>query len=229
MICPDCQNEYETVETIIGGHPFHYPLVCPKCSKERREKLERAAEQEAIKAENERILRGISFANFPPIYETMRKYEPKNSVQAKEWDYKTPLILLGSVGGGKTMWAVWQAIVGIWKYRKTARYISHSELFCRIDAAKRYQSFQDVNATIREFIECDILIIDEMDKQGYSDYLFRVVGGRYDAMKPTIFIANVNIEEFKKIVGQAIESRLTQKENPAKVLLFGSTDFRKEG
>ena len=41
-----------------------------------------------------------------------------------------------------------------------------------------YSKITCEEAVIRELIECDILIIDELDKQPYTDYLFRVLNGR---------------------------------------------------
>jgi len=227
LTCPKCSHEYDTIVRTIGTLEYTFPISCPKCAEEQRQKLDLEAKQEAIKAENERIKRWISYADFPPRYATMRSYEPISDVQSREWDYRTPLILLGGVGSGKTKWAVWQAILGICKYNKTARYIEHSALVSKIEAAKNFKSFQDVDSTIKEFVECDILILDEVDKQDYTSHLFRVIGGRYDANKPTIFIANIGVDAFKKILGDALYSRIAG-QGCKTAINFGVTDFRRE-
>ena len=226
MICDKCGFEYQPREFSIGGHSITMFGDCPKCAEKLRAKLAKEAEQEQIREENERILRWIKNANFPPIYANLRGYEPKTDAQAIEWDYTKPLLFVGVTGCGKTMRACWLAIVGIWQYKKTARYIDHSALISRIEAAKNFKSFQDVDATIKEFVECDILIIDELDKQPYTNHLFRVLDGRYGANRPTIFLSNAKPEEIKLIFGDALYSRLVNGQG-MKTYKFESADFRK--
>lgn len=223
MKCLDCGFEYTQKELKIGDSVFFLPFSCPKCDEAVREKLAKEAENECIKEENERILRWIANANFPPIYANMRNYEPMTEAQAMEWDYATPLIFIGGTGSGKTKKACWLAIVGIWKYKKTARYTIHSGLVSRIKASWS-SKVETEDSVINDFINADILIIDELDKQEYTEYLFRVLDGRYGANRPTILLSNSTIEEVRRILGDALNSRL--RGQGVKARSFGSKDFR---
>ena len=221
MICPKCNHEYTQRDI---GNGLLIPVTCPECDRKFRAKMEAEAEQEKIRAENERILRWIKHSNIPPIYAAMRSYTPLNAVQAIEWDYKTPLLFIGGTGSGKTKRACWLAMFGIWKYNKTARYTLHSGLVSRIKASWN-SKYETEDSVIRDFVDTDILILDEVDKQEYTEYLFRVLDGRYTANKPTILLSNGTGEEVKRILGDALYSRLTKGQG-LKAYNFGNKDFR---
>lgn len=225
MICPKCNHEYETIEREIGGGVYTFPMSCPECDRVMRDRLEAETKAELVKQEAVRINLWIKNAEIPPRYAVMRECTPKNSTQELKWDFKKNLIFTGGTGAGKTTVACWIAIVGIIKYRKTARYKSYPDLLLSLDSNK-FGKIVNTESVIQDCIECDILILDEIDKGVYSNYLFQIMNGRYNKQLPTIIIGNATIDEIKAIFGDALNSRL--REQGTIVKGFASIDYRSE-
>ena len=223
MICQKCNYEYNTIEQEIGGSVYIFPMSCPECDKAFRMKLEAETKANNEKAEAERINTWIKNAEIPPRYAVMREFTAKNQSQSLTWDFKKNLIFTGGTGAGKTTVACWLAIVSIIKYRKTARYKSYPDLLLSLDSNK-FGKIVNTESVIQDCIECDILILDEIDKGVYSNYLFQIMNGRYNKQLPTIIIGNATIDEIKAIFGDALNSRL--REQGAIVKGFASIDYR---
>ena len=81
------------------------------------------------------------------------------------------------------------------------------------------------NEIMKELSTTDILIIDEIDKQEYTNQLFQIMDGRYANQKPTIIIGNATIDEVKAILGDALNSRL--REFGAVIKPFSKCDYRR--
>lgn len=224
MKCNKCGHEYETrVLTVINEVELIFPFDCPKCTQDEEKRTKQALEYEKIAKDRERVAEWILRANIPQIYAGMREYVPKADNQRLFWDFKKPLIFSGSTGSGKTMLACWLAIVGIAKYDKTARYFTHSGMVSRIKATWG-SKYENEDTIINDCAKCDLLILDEMDKQEYTDYLFRVLDGRYQNQLPTILIANKTPDDIKQILGDALYSRL--RGSNAIVKIFDNIDYR---
>ena len=92
---------------------------------------------------------------------------------------------------------------------------------------KRVKSSWGTNLTeddiIEQYIECDLLILDEIGRIQYNDYLFKVFDGRYMNQKPVILIGNIDVKEIPKILGDAIASRLRTN---VQAICFGTEDLR---
>lgn len=71
---------------------------------------------------------------------------------------------------------------------------------------------QDELDAIDSLIAKDLLIIDEFDVAKQSDFnhrlLFNIVNGRYNNMKPTVLISNLNNEEIKRTLDPRVYRRL---------------------
>lgn len=68
----------------------------------------------------------------------------------------------------------------------------------------------------------DLLILDEVGVQHGSEYerqvLFDVLNERYETRKPTIFLSNKTLDEFKVVMGERVMDRL--REDGAPVVPF---------
>lgn len=196
-------------------------MECPKC-KEDRVEAERIEEIARLKkVEQERFLIWINKSNIPQIYRNMTDYKSLEAQPKYEYDFKKNLVITGGVGTGKTMFVSWLAIQAI-RNKSTVRYMYASDLAQKVKASwgSRELTEDDV---INEFINCDLLILDEIGRVEYNDYLFKVFDGRYNKSKPTVILGNIDAIEVPKILGEAIASRLRVN---VKALSFGKEDKR---
>lgn len=77
-------------------------------------------------------------------------------------------------------------------------------------------------AAIQSYVNVDLLVIDEVGVQAGSDneqqILFAVINGRYEEMKPTVIISNLDLVGVQKYIGERAFDRL--RENGGQALCF---------
>src|SRR5690606_20967905 len=82
---------------------------------------------------------------------------------------------------------------------------------------------------IEAFIEPDLLVLDEVGVQFGSDtermYLFEIINGRYENLRPTIVISNLAKGELSKFLGERVVDRL--REGGGKMVIFDWPSYRK--
>lgn len=120
--------------------------------------------------------------------------------------------LVGKRGTGKTQIAVQAALANMLGNRRS-RYAKAMMIFLHIRAAMKSETGTELEA-INSFVEPDLLVIDEIQVRGETDFedrmLVHIFDMRYDAMKDTILIANLTETEFKESVGSSITDRLRE-------------------
>lgn len=212
-------GDYEAkVLTVLGTNIV---LECPKC-KEARVEAERIEEIARLKkVEQERFSIWINKSNIPQIYRNMTDYKSLETQPKYEYEFKKNLVITGGVGTGKTMFVSWLAIQAI-RNKSTVRYMYASDLSQKVKASWNSKEINE-DDVISELVNCDLLILDEIGRVEYNDYLFKVFDGRYNIGKPTIILGNIDVIEIPKILGEAIASRLRVN---VKALSFGKEDRR---
>lgn len=122
------------------------------------------------------------------------------------------LILIGNVGAGKTHLAVGIA--------HEVMHQGYTALFASVMGAVR--SIKETygrrelteSQAIARLVEPDLLILDEVGVQFSSDterlYLFEILNGRYENMRPTIVISNLDMAGIKECLGQRVYDRLRE-------------------
>ena len=235
--------EREDVCDVHGGfvakcHLGDVWTSCPMCASEAR------AQESAQDARKEKELRdaewqqrlgraGIperfmvsSFGNYVVEHELQQQALDAAMAYANEWAQVRAVgrgaIFLGNVGTGKTHLAV---SIGKHVMRKHGA----SVLFVSVQRAIR--SIKDTWARGSSVTEAqavalltfpDLLILDEVGVQHGSEYerqvLFDVLNERYETRKPTIFLSNKTLDEFKVVMGERVMDRL--REDGAPVVPF---------
>lgn len=138
------------------------------------------------------------------------------------------LIFVGTVGSGKTHLAT-----GIAHEVMSQGY---SALFSTVLGAVRTvketyrkNSEKTESDAIMDLIRPDLLILDEVGVQFGSDaeklILFEIINGRYEHMKPTILLSNLNMEGIKDYLGERIIDRL--REGGGKQVVFNWDSYRR--
>lgn len=212
-------GDYEAkVLSVLGTNII---MECPKCKEVRIEEEQREEKARLERVEQERFTLWVNRSSIPAIYKNLEEYNQLSGQPKYEYDFKKNLVITGGVGTGKTMYASWLAIQAI-KNKMTVRYMYASDLAQKVKASwgSREVTEDDV---INEFVNCDLLILDEIGRVEYNDYLFKVFDGRYNKSKPTIILGNIDAIEVPKILGEAIASRLRIN---VKALSFGKDDKR---
>lgn len=131
------------------------------------------------------------------------------------------LLLLGGTGSGKThaaYAAIRRAVITPTMSRahiyRTPRWkaLTHADLMAslRPRAAKDHDS----EAELKTLVETDLLFIDDLGAIKATEFVeemtYRLINGRYEAMRPNIVTSNLPLMELKDAIGDRIASRLAQ-------------------
>ncbi|ANC82980.1 ATP-binding protein [Pseudomonas plecoglossicida] len=142
------------------------------------------------------------------------------------WDAGRSMMLLGSVGTGKSHLACAIAQQVIRSYGASARYTMAIEIIRDIKMTfdkKSEQTERDVYASL---LKPDLLVIDEVGVQHGSDFerqvLFEVIDSRYRQLMPTIVISNLGLAGLRKCLGDRAVDRLTDAGGPAVLFTWAS-------
>jgi len=109
--------------------------------------------------------------------------------------------------------------------RRPVLYTKAVELFLVIRSA--YGGDKTEQYAIRPFLECGLLVLDEVQERGGTEWEDRilnyVIDKRYDFQRDTILISNLTTGDFAKNVGASILSRIVEK---GRVYTFKLPSFR---
>lgn len=140
----------------------------------------------------------------------------------------TSLILCGGPGTGKTHLGCGVANE-LLRQGFTALYTTASGLVRDIRATWSKDSERTETDVIKAFIAPDLLIIDEIGVQvGSADEkirLFDVINARYEQVKPTLIISNLDVKGVVEYLGERAADRL--RENGGQALAFTWASYRR--
>jgi len=201
-----------------------YGGACPECLKI-ADKKEREANDRIEKGRADaRKIRvrensGISKRN---LFKTFDDYICSNEGQEKakgdcvrfveSFPSDKSLIMVGGVGTGKTLLA--SAIIDSLIDDYKCEIIKVIELVRCLKATWSKDSESTEEELIRHFVNLDLLILDEVGTQFGSDteklFIFEIIDGRYEDMKQTILISNLDIDGIKEVIGERCVDRLRE-------------------
>jgi DNA replication protein DnaC len=219
------------------GKPY-----CPICEKEAQaakeaeeKRIKEQREQMAKRATIERLFSNSAiplrfkekrFDNFTAhcersekVFAQVVKYTAEfeqNSKQGKS------IIMLGNTGTGKTHLATATCNHIIEKYQKTAVFTSVMQAIRRVKDTYNKGGKETEQEAINAFITPDLLVLDEVGVQFGSDaeklILFEILNGRYENIKPTILLSNLDADKIRGALGDRIIDRM--RENGGLMLVF---------
>lgn len=205
---------------------------CPACSRIIREKSE-AAEQ-ASKALELRMAmeRKLGVALIPKRFasKTLDGYIVTNPGQRKALatcrryadefsqiaETGRCLLLLGKPGTGKTHLSVGIANEIMGKSTATAVYRTIGAVLLAIRATYDKTSVQSESQILSSLISPSLLVLDEIgvSKENPSDFelttLFSIINGRYEELRPTVIISNLDGQSLPAAMGERCIDRLRE-------------------
>jgi len=121
------------------------------------------------------------------------------------------LSLVGGRGSGKTRLAI---EVARRIDPKGTRYMAAMDVFLRLQACYRPAANETEVQVLRELSRCRVLILDEIQERGNSEWedriLTHLIDKRYGSLLPTVLIANLKPDELKKRLGPSIMDRMAE-------------------
>ena len=238
----DKHGTFENVACRPGGYdPEREPywLGCPTCMEERNAESERRKREEQ---DRKWLADRIARAGIPPRFDkaTLATYVATNPGQqhaleaAKGYaaDFRATcergesLLLLGNVGNGKTHLAVGIAREAM-EQAAEAIFTTTTDMIGKVKATWG-NSGESESKVIRRFASVDLLVLDEVGSIKCSgrerEILFAILGGRHNAVLPTIFTGNLTTSELPSYLGDQIVSRL--RESGSQSVIFDWSDYR---
>lgn len=187
--------------------------------KEENEKATKAIEHEKKRREMARVNAGISKRNRYKVFEDY-KCESKEQTKAKNdcvryvdsFPCDRSMIMVGGVGTGKTLLASIMLESLVDEYN--CEIIKVIEVIRHLKSSWSKSSETTEEKIIDYYINLDLLILDEIGSQFGSDteklFIFDIIDGRYQEMKPTILISNLDINGIKEVIGDRCVDRLRE-------------------
>lgn len=221
-------GDYEVKYTQIGKGKCWVFDNCTKCVgeadeaariKKEKEDAERDIENEKRRRENARVNAGISKRN---LYKTFDDYICSNEGQSKakndcerfvnEFPCEKSMIMVGGVGTGKTLLA--SAMLDSLVDNNRCEIIKVIDLIRHLKTTWSKDSENTEEDLIKYYIKLDLLILDEVGSQFGSDteklFIFDIIDGRYQDMKQTVLISNLDIGGIKEVIGERCVDRLRE-------------------
>jgi DNA replication protein DnaC len=228
----DCDKHgaFDQRVSIIFGREFKG--ICPEC--EKISKAEREAEEQATAARDARIAmaRKLGSALIPKRFadKTFDAYIADTEGQKKALRIATRyaerfvdiaptgrcLLLLGKPGTGKTHLAVSIANEVMGTTTATAVYRTIGSVLQAIRATYDRSSDQTEAQILQGLIAPSLLVLDEIgvSKETPSDFelttLFAIINGRYEELRPTIIVSNLEAEQLPCALGERCMDRLRE-------------------
>ena len=201
---------------------------CAKCAEDSQERdrikkiaddKQRDIDNEKRRRENVRVSAGISKRN---LYKTFDDYICTSEGQHKakndcvkfveNFPCEKSMIMVGGVGTGKTLLA--SAMLDSLVDNNNCEMVKVIDLIRHLKSTWNKDSDNTEEDIIKHYRGLDLLILDEVGSQFGSDteklFIFDIIDGRYQDMKQTVLISNLDIDGIKEVIGERCVDRLRE-------------------
>lgn len=228
VITCEKHGDYEVKYTQVSDSKCWVFDVCTKCVAETNEKerikkeaedKQRDIDNEKRRRQNVRVNAGISKRN---LYKTFDDYicttDGQNKAKSdcvkyvENFPSDKSMIMVGGVGTGKTLLA--SAMLDALVDKNKCEIIKVIDVVRELKSTWKKDADTTEEHLIKYYSNLDLLILDEVGSQFGSDteklFIFDIIDGRYQEMKPTILISNLDINGIKDAIGERCVDRLRE-------------------
>jgi len=186
------------------------------------EELERRAAEQEAQRKAARIAELRQAWNAPARH--VKKHTDKAIITGGRWSATLETIagrigegfligLHGCNGPGKTQMAV-ELMFQTTAQSKSALFCTATQFFIEVKTTYKHESAESEADVVKRYQKPSLLVIDEVDKRGATEWesnlLFYLLNRRYNDMKDTLLIANMNASELEGSLGKSLVSRLNE-------------------
>lgn len=217
---------------------------CPVCANEdSARRAAEVAEQERVAEENA-WLRRLGSSGIPLRFQnrTLKNFMAETELQQRALDFAIQYaaeferghsgrcaLFLGEPGTGKTHLACGIALRAMRCHKIPALFTTISKMALRVREAKNFESRNETESeAISLFTYPKLLIVDEVGVQSGTDaearILFDVINDRYENIKPTIFLSNLDKAGVQAALGDRIFDRI--REGGGELIVFDGGSYR---
>lgn len=222
-----CEKHGEYTATIHTVMSKKIESNCPKCAEIQKAEDERQNLIDKKRINDDRIKKAHRDCQLPKRFadRTFESYIAKEKGQryalkisklyADKFEERLEIgggmVMCGSPGTGKTHLAAAIANQVIESGRNVV-FVSAMKALRRVKSTFGNNSIENEDDVIRSFRQPDLLIIDEVGVQYGSDaeklILFEILNGRYEDMRPTIVLSNLEEDDLSTFLGARVVDRL---------------------
>lgn len=169
------------------------------------------------------LFAGATFDNFvadgpraAQVAQALKNYSTHFATQRAR---RSGFVLTGPTGVGKTHLAC-AMLHEVMSQGFSGRYVSLPRLTFEVRRTYKSTDSQDtVSSLIADLVNCDLLVLDEIDLHGSSDsdyqMLYEIINGRYEAGgKPTVALSNRSASDLTADLHERVMSRILCGTNP---------------
>ena len=219
---------------------------CPACEREREQAKSDEEQRRKAHADAERkrhrIESMLKGSGIPPRFadRSFNAFSPPCDAAVKILDacraYATHfperlgkgMIFCGNPGAGKSHMACAIANHVITQHQKSAVFLKTAKAIRMVKETYSKASEKTEQQVLDWFRIPDLLILDEVGVQFGTDaeknIMFEIINERYEEMKPTILLSNLNLDGLKEYAGDRVLDRM--RENGGRVLMFSWGSYR---
>lgn len=219
------QSVRERLDGHCDQHPENLAMGCTECAVDEPEIDRRQAAEDAL---------AKCVAALPARYQGAVTDNPLVLDWVSQFRadprHAPSLLLLGPTGTGKTYLAyaalklasssVRPNRSGIWLAPRWQA-LTYADLCASMRPRGRDY---DTEQVLKGYLETDLLVVDDLGAgkvtEAVEEVTYRLVNGRYNDMRPSIFTSNLDLTALREAIGDRVASRLS--ETCSKVILKGS-------
>lgn len=192
-------------------HPHESLVYCGLCHSE----ILASGDMEARSRWQARIRNAECEERFPLRFKAAEADHPEVAAWIQQWagsESECPSLLLsGPVGVGKT-WQAYGALRAAVTGERPTTWIAVTS--ADLYASLRPRSGHDTEAELERYRSTGLLLVDDLGAAKPSEWVeettYRVLNGRYEDMRPSIFTTNLPTQSLKEAIGDRIASRLAE-------------------